>query len=270
LNAESRTRNSRLSFFRRIYRLLNVVVVFAYSIAEVLIKRPRTRAQRAAWLTQIGRRLVRTQQITFSAVGPVPTDGAVISNHLSYTDILVHAALRPCVFVSKAELRKTPVLGWISMMAGTVYVVRGGGGSAAKAAEGMAKGFRDGLPVVFFPEGTTGITDVPAMPFRSGLLAQSLEAGAPVVASFIRYELTEHDLRRGKSVRNDVAWGPQTLWQHIWNFLDLHGVHATIHFAAQPIAFSPEAYANRKVAAVEAQEAVVALSSPAAVLTPLG
>jgi 1-acyl-sn-glycerol-3-phosphate acyltransferase len=250
-----------LSFFRRIYRLLAVVFVFATSIVEVLIKRPRTRAQRAAWLCQIGNRLCRTQDITFSTVGPVPTSGAVISNHLSYTDILIHAAMRPCVFVSKAELRKTPVFGWVSMMAGTVYVVRGGGGSAAQAAAGMAKGFRDGLPVVFFPEGTTGVTDVPVLPFRSGLIAQSIEAGAPIVPCFIHYDLTPYDLARGKSVRNDVAWGSQTLWQHIWNFLDLHGLHATIRFAPEPIAFSPEAIANRKIAAREAQAAVVGLST---------
>lgn len=252
-----------MSFFRRIYRLLAVAFVFTYSIVEVLIKRPRTRAQRAAWLSQIGNRLLRTQDITFTTVGPVPTEGAVISNHLSYVDILVHAAMRPCVFVSKVELRKTPVFGWVSMMAGTVYVVRGGGGSAAKAAQGMAKGFRDGLPVVFFPEGTTGITDVPALPFRSGLIAQSIEAGAPIVAAFIHYDLTARDISRGKSVRNDVAWGPQTLWQHMWNFVDLHGLHATIRFAPAPIDFSPAAVANRKVAAVEAQAAVVALSEQA-------
>jgi hypothetical protein len=46
----------------------------------------------------------------------------------------------------------------------------------------------------------------------------------------------------------------------MWNFVDLHGVHATVRFASEPIAFSPQAIANRKVAAVEAQAAVVALS----------
>ena len=248
-----------MSFFRRLYRLLSVGAVFAVSVVEVVLKRPHSRAERAAWLTQITRRLMRTQDITVSTLGPIPTHGAVISNHLSYTDILLHSSLRPCVFVSKAELRKTPVLGWISMMAGTVYVVRGGGGSAAKAAEGMAKGFRDGLPVVFFPEGTTGVTDVPVMPFHSGLLAQALDAGAPIFTSFIHYELNARDLAHGKSVRNDVAWGPPTLWQHMWNFASLHGVHATIRFSAEPVAFSPQAYANRKVAAIEAQAAVAAL-----------
>jgi 1-acyl-sn-glycerol-3-phosphate acyltransferase len=251
-----------LSFFRRIYRILTVVLVFSYSIVEALIRRPKTRAARAAWLSEIGNRLLRAQDISFTTIGTIPSSGAVISNHLSYVDILVHSSMRPCVFVSKVEMRSTPVLGWVSMMAGTVYVARGAGGSAAKAAEGMAKGFRDGLPVVFFPEGTTGVGDEPVMPMRSGLLAQSIAAEVPVIAGFIHYELTAYDLARGKSTRNDVHWGEQTLWQHIWNFADLHGVHATIYFAPEPIRFSPQAVANRKVAAEEARAAVAALAVP--------
>jgi 1-acyl-sn-glycerol-3-phosphate acyltransferase len=245
-----------------VYRLLTVLFVFAYSTVEVLIQRPKTRAQRAAWLSKIGNRLLRTQNITFTTVGPIPSHGAVISNHLTYIDILLHAAMRPCVFVSKIELRKTPVLGWVSFMAGTVYVARGAGGSAAKAAEGMAKGFRDGLPVVFFPEGTTGVGDVPALSFRSGLLSQAIAAEEPVTAGFIHYDLKPYDLARGKSTRNDVHWGTETLWQHMWNFVDLHGFHATVTFASAPIVFSPEAIENRKIAAEEARDAVVALAVP--------
>jgi 1-acyl-sn-glycerol-3-phosphate acyltransferase len=251
-----------LSFLRRIYRVLLVVFVFAYAVVEVLIKRPQTRAARAAWLSQLGKRLLWTQDVTFAVIGQMPMQGAVISNHLTYIDILLHAAMRPCVFVSKIELRATPVLGWISMMAGTVYVARGAGGSAAKAAEGMAKGFADGLPVVFFPEGTTGVGDEPVMPMRSGLLAQAIAAEQPIVAGFIHYDLTPRDLARGKSTRNDVHWGTETLWQHIWKFAGLHGIHATVRFAEAPINFTPEAQANRKIAAIEARAAVEALSVP--------
>jgi 1-acyl-sn-glycerol-3-phosphate acyltransferase len=251
-----------LSSLRRIIRILNVAFVFFYSTLEVFLTRPKNRAERAAWLAKIGNRLCRTQQVTYSTIGPIPTHGAVITNHLTYVDILVHASMRPCVFVSKIELRATPVLGWISMMAGTVYVARGAGGSAAKAAEGMGKGFRDGLPVVFFPEGTTGVGDEPVMAMRSGLLSQAIALDQPITAGFIHYDLTPYDLARGKSTRNDVHWGDQTLWQHIWNFVDLHGLHCTVHFAEAPIAFSPAAVANRKVAAEEARAAVAALAVP--------
>jgi 1-acyl-sn-glycerol-3-phosphate acyltransferase len=250
-----------LSFFRRLYRLFKIAAVFAYSIVEVAVQRPRSRAARAAWLGRIGNRLCRVADITYNAIGTVPTDGAVITNHLSYLDIVIHASLRPCVFVSKIELRSTPVFGWISMMAGTVYVARGAGGSAAKAAQGMAKGFRDGLPVVFFPEGTTGLGDVTVLPFRSGLLAQSIAAEVPVRYGFIRYRLSAFDLARGKTVRDDINWGTQTLWQHMWNLVDLHGIHATVQFAPEPIAFSQAAIGNRKMAAHEAEAAVTALAN---------
>ena len=247
---------------RRIYRVLALAAVFAYSILEVLITRPRTRSLRAAWLSRIGNRLLRTQNITFTTVGPVPNHGAVITNHLTYVDIIIHGSIRPCVFVSKIELRKTPVFGWVSMMAGTVYIDRAGGRNIKKAAEGMAKGFRDNLPIVFFPEGTTGIGDVPTLPFRSGILSLALADKQPVTAGFVHYELTPYDLARGKSTRNDVHWGHQSLWQHLWNFADLHGVHGTIYFAPKPIAFSEAALKNRKIAGHEAQAAIEALAVP--------
>jgi 1-acyl-sn-glycerol-3-phosphate acyltransferase len=246
----------------KLWRALKVVSVFAYQLAKLVLTRPHTRPERAAWLTGLCRAALRAVDVTYSTEGPVPMHGAVITNHLSYVDILVHAAIRPCVFVSAIETRKLPLLGWISMMAGTIYVVRGAGGSAEKAAEGMAKGFRDKLPVVFFPEGTTGVGDEPVMPFHSGLLAQALEAGAEVTPGFLHYDLAPIDLARGKSARDDVHWGPQLLLPHISNFLGLHALHVEMRFAPAPIAFSPQAYVDRKRAAQEARAAVLAIYAP--------
>ena len=56
-------------------------------------------------------------------------------------------------------------------MAGTVYVARGHGGSALKAREGMESALNAGLPVVFFPEGTTS-DGSGLLKFHGGLLAQ--------------------------------------------------------------------------------------------------
>ena len=249
-------------FFRKLFRGLNVLAQFGISLAEVVIRRPRTRPERAEWLEHFCRRVLKAAHISYTVEGPVPMRGAVITNHVNYTDIVVHGAMRPCVCVSKAELRQTPLLGWISMMAGTVYVERGAGGSAAKAAQGMAKGFRDGLPIVFFPEGTTNVGDELLLPFRSGLLAQTIEAGEPVTAGFLHYELSEEDLRQGRSAKSDVHWGKQTLLGHIWNLLGLEAIHVNVRFAEEPIRFSSEALIDRKIAAVEARDAVYSLSTP--------
>ena len=249
-----------MSFFGKLWHATRLVWVFVAQLTKLVVTRPHTRPERAAWLTGFCRAALRAVDMSCTTEGHVPLEGAVITNHLSYLDIVVHSAIHPCVFVSAIETRKMPLIGWISMMAGTVYVTRGGGGSAEEAAKGMAKGFRDELPVVFFPEGGTFVGDEPAMPFHSGLLAQALEAGATVTAGFIRYELSAGDLAQGKTARNDVHWGHQALMGHIWNFLGLHGLKAHVRFAETPIAFSATAYEDRKVAAVEAREAVLALS----------
>ncbi len=249
-----------MSFFRNLWRAFLIVAYFGYATVELMIVRPHSRPERAAWLSRFCARTLRAMDVHYTVNGPIPTSGAVVSNHLTYIDILLHSAINPCVFVSKAELRKTFLLGWMSMMSGTIYVARGAGGSASKAAEGMAKGFRDGLPVVFFPEGTTGVGDEVAMPFRTGLIAQTIDAGAPMTASFITYALSAQDLAAGKTLRNDVHWGPQTMLAHIQSFLSLHHLHATVQFAEAPISFTAEAVANRKIAAVEARQAVIHLA----------
>ncbi|SEG65394.1 lyso-ornithine lipid acyltransferase [Bryocella elongata] len=251
-------------FFRRIFRLVAIGWMFVYSIAELLITRPKSRPERAAWLTRFCGRVLRATSIHIHATGPIPTEGAVISNHLTIVDILSHSALRPCVFVSKAELREVPLIGWISMMAGTVYVVRGGGGSAQKAAQGMAKGFRDGLPVTFFPEGGTFMGDEPVMPFRSGLLAESLAAQAKVTPSFIRYELTPGDIAAGRTPREDVYLGERSLPNMVWSLVGLERLDVHIVFAGHAIDFPPEAYEDRKIAAVIAHAIVLELSGTTA------
>lgn len=246
---------------RKLLRGSKVAWAFAFSLAELIVRRPKTRRSQAEWLTRFCRRVLRAVHLSWSASGPVPEQGAVITNHLTYVDILLHAALRPCVFVSAIETRKMPLIGWISMMAGTVYVTRGAGGSAAQAAGGMVEGFRDGLPVVFFPEGKTGVGDEPVLPLHTGLLANALDAGASVTPGFIRYELSPEDAAAGRSTREDVHWGTQTLPAHLWNLLGLQPIRAQIQFAAEPIHFSPEAFVDRKVAAEEAYTALNQLAA---------
>ena len=195
--------------------------------------------------------------IAFEVEGPVPGRGVVISNHLGYLDIVTFAAVHECVFCSKAEIRQWPVIGWMTTMAGTVYVERGRGGSAARAADGMKAASGAGLPVVFFPEGTTSNGDG-LLKFHSGLLAQALQSGESITAAFVRYEL-DVDNGADVSVANDVCyWGDRILFPHIFNLLGLRGIRVVVRFADGPIAFSSDSL-HRKAAAVEAQAAVARL-----------
>jgi 1-acyl-sn-glycerol-3-phosphate acyltransferase len=247
-----------VNFFRAVERSFRLAGMFVVAGTELAVKRPQTREQRADWLHRFCARAMRGMGIEIDVVGRFPERGSVISNHLSYVDIVVFAALHPCVFVAKAEIAAWPVVGWMTTMSGTVYVARGHGGSAMKARRGMQDTVDAGLPVVFFPEGTT-TNGRQMLKFHSGLLAQAMLGGGPVTAAHVRYSLVA-DNGPGVSVADDVCyWGDRNMLAHIFKFLGLRGVRAEVRFADGPIAFSSDGV-HRKLAAVEARAAVAALA----------
>src|ERR1700760_679222 len=208
--------------------------MFVVAGTELAVKRPATREQRADWLHRFCARALRGMKIEVCVTGQVPRRGAFISNHLSYLDIVVFAAVRPCVFVSKAEIASVPVVGWMTTMSGTVYVARGHGGSAIKARKGMQAAVDAGLPVVFFPEGTT-TNGSQLLKFHSGLLAQVIDTGSPVTAAYLRYSFAEEN-GPGVSVADDVCyWGDRNMLAHIFKFLGRRGVGGEGGFAEEPL-----------------------------------
>jgi lyso-ornithine lipid O-acyltransferase len=248
-----------VNVFRAAWRTVRLMGMFLVAGTELAVKQPATREQRADWLHRFCARALRGMKIEVRVTGEFPKRGAVISNHLSYLDIVVFAALHPCVFVSKAEIKSWPVVGWMTTMSGTVYVARGHGGSAMRAREGMQATVDAGLPVVFFPEGTT-TNGGEMLKFHSGLLGQVLDGGSPITAAHLRYSLGE-DNGTDVTVADDVCyWGDRNMLAHIFKFLGLRGVKAEVRFAERPIAFSSNAL-HRKVAAVEARSAVQALGN---------
>jgi 1-acyl-sn-glycerol-3-phosphate acyltransferase len=145
----------------------------------------------------------------------------------------------------------------MTTMSGTVYVARGHGGSAMRARKAMQAALDAGLPVVFFPEGTTS-NGSQLLKFHSGLLSQVMAGGAPVTAAYLSYSFAEDNGPDG-SVADDVCyWGDRDMLAHVFKFLGLRGVRAEVRFAEEPIAFSSDGL-HRKMAAVEARSAVAAL-----------
>jgi 1-acyl-sn-glycerol-3-phosphate acyltransferase len=237
---------------------VKLVGIFAYGALELIVKRPATREQRAEWLHQFSARAMRAMGIAVRAEGRFPERGALISNHMGYLDIMTFAALHRVVFVSKVEMRQIPLLGWMTTMAGTVYVERGRGGSALRARSGIRAAADANIPIVFFPEGTTSDGST-VMQFHSGILAQVLDAGEPVTAAYVRYRLTE-DNGPDVTLSHDLCyWGDEVqLFPHIFHLLGLRGIEVSVQIAEAPIAFSGNA-SHRKIAAAEARAAVMEL-----------
>jgi lyso-ornithine lipid O-acyltransferase len=246
-----------VSFFRALARSIQLGGYFVRYGTELMVRRPATREARADWLHRFCAAALKGLKIDVNVMGNFPEHGAVISNHLSYVDIVVFAAVHPCVFVSKAEIESWPVVGWMTTMSGTVYVARGHGGSALKARKGMQSAVDAGLPVVFFPEGTTSNGST-LLKFHSGLLAQVMQSGAPITAAHIQYSLTEENAP-DVTVADDVCyWGDVKMLPHVFKLLGLRGMRVEVRFAERPILFSMDV-THRKQAAIEARTAVASL-----------
>ncbi len=248
-----------VKFLRSSIRFVKLTAIFVLGGLELAVKRPKTREQRAVWLHRFALRATQAMGVAWHVDGNFPESGVIVSNHMGYLDIMTFAAQHRCVFVSKAELANVPLIGWMTTMAGTVYVSRGSGGSAMRAKSGLHAAADAGLPIVIFPEGTTS-DGSSVLPFRSGALAQVLESGQSVTAAFVSYRLTE-DNGPGVTIGHDLAyWGDDVqLFPHIFGLLALRGIEVNIRIADAPIAFTAADPAHRKQAAIEARAAVMQL-----------
>ena len=186
-------------------------------------------AEGAVWIHGWCRRIVVAMGIEFEVAGTLPRAGAVVSNHLSYLDILLFSAVRPFVMVAKSEVRWWPLLGRLTARAGTVYIDREGGPPMYPAVNrAMAEAYRLGLPVLFFPEGTT-TNGSEVLPFRRGLFHSVLNNGVELRTAAVRYEIA--DGTGAECVADDVCWWGDTLFgPHIFRCLGLRGIKARIKF----------------------------------------
>lgn len=110
----------------------------------------------------------------------------LVANHVSWVDIFVINAAVPSAFVSKEEVRRWPVIGWLAEKNDTVFLRRGSRGHARIVNGEISALLAAGKVVAVFPEGTT--TDGRSLlHFHAALLQPALVAGQPILPAAISY-----------------------------------------------------------------------------------
>ncbi|HYL31334.1 MAG TPA: lysophospholipid acyltransferase family protein [Gemmatimonadales bacterium] len=143
----------------------------------------------------------------FRTSGTPPADPrrpyVVVSNHESFADILLISHLPwEMKWLSKAELFRIPVLGWLMRLAGDIPVRRGEGRSAVEALQRCREVLKNRVSVMIFPEGTRSMTE-DMLPFKDGAFRLAIQSGAPILplaVSGTGTALRKHDWRFGRSV----------------------------------------------------------------------
>lgn len=178
--------------FRRFLRFLRLAVhifigVFLTLLFAGLLRMsfdtPFYRGLVKWWLGRIPR--IIGMQVTVTGE---PVEGAVlmVANHISWLDIALLGGVANPRFLSKAEVRNWPVIGWLADKSGTLFITRGKAGAAAQASATILQAMQGGRAVLLFPEGTT-TTGNDVRTFHARLFAPVFDANVPVQPVALRY-----------------------------------------------------------------------------------
>ena len=141
--------------------------------------------------------------------GEPPLGSLLLINHTSWLDVFSIAAVVPARFVSKAEIGRWPVLGWLAIVVGTLFVERGRRHAVMRTNQAVAERLRSGQLIGIFPEGTT--TDGSRLlPFHANLVQPAIDLGAPVQPVGVRFT------QRGEFSRAAMFVGEMNLMHSMW------------------------------------------------------
>lgn len=212
---------------------------------------------RALWLHRHARRVLKMFSLQPQVSGPIPSSGLLISNHLSYLDILVISSITPAVFVAKREVKFWPVLGLCAQIAGTLFVDRTRKLQVVEMNKEIQDALDAGVLVVLFPEGTSS-NGQSVLPFKSALLEPAAQRAHPLFVGCVQYALDDGD--PGDEI---CYWGNHTFFPHMLNLMGKESIRTSVRFASFD---GPTA--SRKELAYRLREEIVKLKAVASITPP--
>jgi 1-acyl-sn-glycerol-3-phosphate acyltransferase len=234
-----------------------LVSLLLFCFARSLFMRlrgPYTLERRAQWLHESGVLVMKRLGIGLKVTGTPPASGLLVSNHLSYLDIMIFGTAVPCYLVSKIQIGRWPFFGTLARAGGTIFVDRSSRSSAESVTEQIAERLKGPIPVLFFPEGTS--TDgTELLRFHSRFYTPAVDAGVPVTSAAVRY------VPENGAPERDLCWfGDAAFLSHTWKVLGGPNFSAEVHFG------EPRIYTNRRTAADETYAEIDAMRNELAVM----
>lgn len=213
--------------FIAVWRLTRGVVHLLHGMAIVAVRFPSmdaaARARKVQWWSA---KILRLLGITLQVEGkPRPAAALLVSNHVSWLDIaVIHAACPHARFVSKADVLRWPLLGWLIKSVGTLFIERERKRDALRVVHEVAAALARGETVAVFPEGTTGAGDT-VLPFHANLLQAAISSHTPVQPVALRY----HEPGQRFSVSAQYI-NQMTLVHSMWRVVSAQGLGVNLRF----------------------------------------
>jgi lyso-ornithine lipid O-acyltransferase len=213
---------------------------------------------RPAWLPGVVqwwyRRCCRVFGMQVRSSGAIEGGCLLVCNHISWLDAIVLGAQGNVSFLSKAEVRRWPLIGWMADLVGTLFIARGAHQVPAITRQ-ISERIARGNSLVIFPEGTTSL-GLGVRRFFPPLFAIAQQPGLGVQPVALAY-------RRGADPRpdTDIAFvDDQSLIANLWRLLRHPGLTAQVQFLT-PIRPGPEDQ-RRALSARARRDILAALGFP--------
>ncbi|MFT3956898.1 MAG: lysophospholipid acyltransferase family protein [Piscinibacter sp.] len=164
-----------------------------------------TPAQRMAHVGRWSARMLRALGIRLAVRGSVhPGPVLLVANHISWVDILAIDAVHPARFVSKADVRRWPLIGYLVASGGTLFIERERKRDALRVVHQIAEALKARDIVAVFPEGTTS-DGHDVLPFHANLLQAAIATEAPVQPIVLRYRDARSAVSQAASYVGDTS-----------------------------------------------------------------
>ncbi len=155
----------------------------------------------------------------------------LVSNHLSYVDVISLMSELDCVFVAKSDVANWFGLGTLANVTGTIFINREQKRNIIPTLEKIEKTLSEETGVVVFAEGTSTKGDA-VLPFKASLFDHAAKNNLSVHYSTLHYQTPKHEPSANLSV---CWWGDMTFPDHFWQLCKLSEIRATITFGESPI-----------------------------------
>ena len=155
----------------------------------------------------------------------------LVSNHLSYLDVIVYYSILKATFIAKMDVKSWPVLGFLIQSMGVIFINRKKRSDVRRVNELISSNLNKYQGIILFPEGTTSPGEI-VLPFRASLLEYPAANNLAVHFSAIRYQTGKNDPPAYEYVS---WWGDMDFFRHLYQMATLKQINAKIVFGSETI-----------------------------------
>jgi 1-acyl-sn-glycerol-3-phosphate acyltransferase len=145
-------------------------------------------------------------------------NGIIVSNHLSYVDIVTTSSLFNIRFAPNTDVAKWFLFGAYLNLSRPIWVDRNSRQAAKNTVIEFVETIKHNVNLLVFPEGRISNGENGLRPFKSTIFEAAVLGNCKIMPVLLHY----HD--------KNICWINGMFHKHLWNLLKMKEIHVDVHF----------------------------------------